>query len=183
MKRRSFNSAGHAHFLTFSCFHRRQFLTGDFARICLGESIEFARDRHDFALWAYVFMPDHVHLLIHPHRGQYSIGTILRDIKEQTSRRVIRHVRENTPWKLEAMKARQGRRMVHRLWQAGGGYDRNFFTGETIRKAIEYIEWNPVRRSLVVSPRDWEWSSARARSGMDNVPLTVDSLDITLPSA
>ncbi|MBD3298896.1 MAG: hypothetical protein GF341_09595, partial [candidate division Zixibacteria bacterium] len=68
MKRQRFNDPGHAHFITFSCFHRRQFLTGDFARACVRNAIDVARNRHEFALWAYVFMPEHVHLLIHPRK-------------------------------------------------------------------------------------------------------------------
>ncbi|HUU46006.1 MAG TPA: transposase [Acidobacteriota bacterium] len=68
MKRRFFNEPARAHFLTFSCFHRRQFLTNEFARMCLRDSLEFARERHGFALWAYVFMPEHVHLLLYPLR-------------------------------------------------------------------------------------------------------------------
>ena len=180
MKHRTFTDVGHAHFLTFSCFHRHQFLTSDFARRCLCDAIAFARARHNFALWAYVIMPEHVHLLIHPHREEYSIAAVLRDIKEQPSRRVIEWLRQETPWVLKKMEARQGRRVVHRLWQAGGGYDRNLFSGETIRRAIEYIEWNPVKRQLVECPCDWAWSSARARAGAADVPLSIDDIDVML---
>jgi putative transposase len=93
---------------------------------------------------------------------------------------VIQHVREQTPWKVEAMTARQGRRIVHRFWQAGGGYDRNLFTEETIRKAVEYTEWNPVRRNLVSNPCEWVWSSARARAGSCDVPLRIDPIEVAL---
>ena len=180
MKRRNINDVGHAHFLTFSCFHRRQFLASDFARRCLCDAIDFARDRHELAVWAYVIMPEHVHLLIRPRREHHTITAVLRDIKEQPSRRVIQSFRQNTPWKIEMMKARQGQRTVHRFWQAGGGYDRNLYSGETIRKAIKYIEWNPVKRRLAAIPCDWEWSSARARTGATDVPLTVDAINVAL---
>jgi len=121
-------------------------------------------------------MPDHVHLLIHPTQQDYSMSKILRDIKEQPARRAIRLRRETSPSRLESMRARQGEREVHRLWQAGGGYDRNLYDPEAIVKAADYIEWNPVRKGYVASPLDWIWSSARARAGMDNAPLGVDPL-------
>ena len=176
----SFNDPGHAHFLTFSCFHHRQFLAEEFARHQLAEAISFARERHDFALWAYVFMPNHVHLLIRPRREAYSMSHILRDIKEQPSRRVIRHWRNNTPWRLKLLQARQGKRLVHRFWQAGAGFDRNLHTGKWIEQTIQYIEWNPVRRGYVVTPCDWMWSSARARNGESGVPLLIDPVLVTL---
>jgi putative transposase len=180
MKPEPFNDANHVHLLTFSCFHRRQFLTDDFARQCLAHAIDFARAGHDVALWAYVFMPEHVHLLIHPRCTEYSIGDILRDIKEQPARQAIRRWRERSPWKLEQMKARQGKREVHRLWPAGGGYDRNLYSQDKINKAIAYIEWNPVRRGMVEEPLQWRWSSARARAGLDDVPLAVDPVNSSL---
>lgn len=173
--RRSFNDPGHAHFLTFSCFHRRQFLAEEIARRALADSIAFARERHAFELWAYVFMPEHVHLLIYPLKSDYSMADILRDIKEQPARRVIRHWKESTPWLLKLMEARQGTRLIHRLWQAGGGFDRNLHSSHLVIRAINYIEWNPVRRGLVKSAEDWVWSSARARTGESEVPLRVDT--------
>jgi REP element-mobilizing transposase RayT len=108
MPRRAYNDPGHAHFLTFSCYHRHQFLTDDRVRMWLTDSIGIARTRNDFTLWAYVIMPDHVHVLIHPRWEEYSISKILRDIKEPVSHRVVRQVRETAAWKLKLMKARQG---------------------------------------------------------------------------
>jgi putative transposase len=178
--RRFFDDPAHAHFLTFSCFHRRQFLTGEFARLSLADAIQFARERHDFAVWAYVFMPNHVHMLIYPRRTEYSMSSILRDIKEQPARRVIRHLKANTPWLLKLMRSRQGKRIIHRFWQTGGGFDRNLYSGHLIERAIHYIEWNPVRRGYVATPCDWIWSSARARSGGRNVPLKIDPVLVTL---
>ena len=39
-----------------------------------------------------------------------------------------------------------------------------------------YIVLNPVRSKLVYHPRDWRWSSYRARAGEEETPtfLTVD---------
>ncbi len=177
MDRESFNIAGHAHFLTFSCFHKRQLLTDDRVRHWLAQSINECRDVEQIALWAYVFMPDHVHLLICPKSDDYSMAKILRRIKEPVTHRLVRHWTENAPGKLESIKAGQGQRIVHRMWQAGGGYDRNLTSWESIAKAIDYIEWNPVRRKYVDQPEDWMWSSANARVGKEQVPLAVDPVE------
>ncbi len=65
-KRRTYNDAGHALALTFSCYRKYKFLAAERACLWLAESIEAARMDLDFDLWAYVFMPDHVHLIIRP---------------------------------------------------------------------------------------------------------------------
>lgn len=180
MALRVYNDPGHAHFLTFSCFHRRQFLTNHLVRTWLSQAIDTARQEHDFALWAYVFMPEHVHLLIHPHRDRYSISNILREIKLPVARSWVAHLHKTNPQRLLSMKARQGKRVVHRLWQAGGGYDRNLFNWEAIARTVDYIEWNPVTRGLVSNPSEWLWSSARARAGKSNAPLGIDSFDVSV---
>ena len=55
---------GHAHAMTFSYFRRQPFLTKDRSRGWMIEAIRRARDEHRFHLWAYVIMPEHLHLLI-----------------------------------------------------------------------------------------------------------------------
>ena len=35
------------------------------------------------------------------------------------------------------------------VWQAGGGYDRNFWPPKAIHASIRYTEENPVRTGLV----------------------------------
>jgi REP element-mobilizing transposase RayT len=79
--RRSYNEPGHAHELTFTCFHRYRFLATE--RTCgwLAEAIEEARVDKDFALWAFVFMPEHAHLIVWPRQVVYEISDILKAIK------------------------------------------------------------------------------------------------------
>ncbi len=72
-----YNLPGHAHFLTFSCFGRRPFLSRDRSRGWMIDAIALARERHGFDLWAWVIMPEHVHLLIFPRRETYEISAIL----------------------------------------------------------------------------------------------------------
>jgi hypothetical protein len=65
-------------------------------------------------------------------------------------------------------------RRVFRFWQAGGGFDHNVFREKTVAAIVDYIHANPVRRSLVDQPTQWEWSSARFWDGCSNVPLRMD---------
>ena len=45
-----------------------------------------------------------------------------------------------------------------RLWQHGF-YDFNIFSDEKLLEKLDYIHSNPVRAGLVLSPRDYKWSS------------------------
>jgi putative transposase len=175
MRRPTVNVPGHAHELTFSCFHRFAFLKAEHTCQWLADAIDEARVEMDFALWAYVFMPEHVHLMIYPWRTNYDIRLIRHAIKEPVGRKAIKHLRDHAPHWLRRVTVRRGKRLERRFWQAGGGYDRNVWELATALAMIEYIHNNPVRRGLAVQPSDWKWSSAGWFEGKNS--LRPDAID------
>jgi len=58
--RRRYNGLGDARELTFSCFHRYQFLARDRTRHWFIDELIAARAKWRFLLWAYVIMPEHI---------------------------------------------------------------------------------------------------------------------------
>jgi len=38
-------------------------------------------------------------------------------------------------------------------------YDFNVWSGDKITEKLDYMHLNPMKRGLVVHPRDWPWSS------------------------
>jgi REP element-mobilizing transposase RayT len=106
---------------------------------------------------AYVFMPDHVHLLIRPSRETYKIADILKSIKQGVSRRAL-----------------NAGLIQDVLWEPGGGHDRNIFTEESRANAINYIHMNPVRKGLCSDMIEYRWSSARAVLLDDEGEIGVD---------
>ncbi len=171
------NDAGHAHELTFSCYRNQPFLSKD--RTCgyLVDAILAAKAKHVFDLWAYVFMPDHVHLIIYPQQESYSIPTILHAIKRPVSRRAIAYLKSENPDGLRLL-ATGAQRDPYRFWQKGGGYDRNIRKLSTIMEMIRYIHNNPVRKNLVALPDQWHYSSAAdwQKTGHGPLPIDFDSL-------
>ena len=153
-----YNEPGHAHSLTFSCKGRCPLLASDAAKQLLVESLATARQRHRFDVWAYVIMPDHVHLLIWPRQPDYSISEILRAIKRPMSFRAHQ----------EGLVTEPG------FWLPGGGYDRNITAPEAVHAEIAYIHANPVRKGLCVKPEDWRFSGAAFWLGRHDVPLEMD---------
>lgn len=138
------------------------------------EAIGSAQQSQLFDLWAYVFMPEHIHLLVWPQEG-VQISGILKAIKQPVAVVAVRYVKTCAPEFLEQMKDLQPNgRYTHRFWQRGGGYDRNLWTIQAIHEKIQYIHANPVRRGLVASACDWLWSSWQAwENGVDS-PLRID---------
>ena len=173
-----FDQPGDAHFLTFSCYRRLPLLLERQAPERFVAALGRARDKHDFDLWAWVIMPEHVHLLIRPRRPEYRIASILADVKRSVGMEMLADFRKTNPSLLARLFVREGRRLRHRFWQAGPGTDRNVFEPATALRIMEYIHNNPVLRGLVAAALDWQWSSARAWAGWSDVVLSVDR---TLP--
>jgi putative transposase len=178
---RRINEPGHAHELTFSCFHRLRLLSRDRTRRWLIDAIEQARRRAHFDLWAYVIMPEHVHILVSPRESDYDVSRILWRIKRPVALHAIGYLERNAPeWLPRLTVRRRDGKVERRFWQAGGGYDRNITEIRTVYHVLEFIQQNPVRRGLCFRAEDWEWSSARWYAGIRPVPLEIDQ---TLPRA
>ncbi len=88
--RKNINEPGHAHELTFSCYHRFPFLSRERPCEWLVNSIGQARVHLEFDVWAWVFMPDHVHLIVHPRRQKYDMATIQEPEKHNRERLLSR---------------------------------------------------------------------------------------------
>jgi len=116
-----------------------------------------AAERRDYNLFAYVVMPNHVHILIEPLE---ELSTIMCWLKGRTARLANRILeRKNQPF-----------------WQ-DESYDHWIRTAKEFNETIHYIENNPVRAKLVELPEDWRWSSAchyqedrEAATGLERPP-------------
>jgi len=177
---RRYNIRGHAHYLTFSCFRRQPFLLKDRSCQWVVDAIRRARVRHNFHLWAWVLMPEHVHLLLWPQHQDYDISTILVSLKKPVTNAALRYLTRHAPQFIVHLLDRQPNgKCTRRFWQRGGGYDRNLWSAQEVWEKIHYIHMNPVRRGLVERPEQWLWSSAPDYLGLRStsvLPLDRQSL-------
>ncbi len=158
-----YNTPGHARELTFSCYRRSDYFTDPVACEMFRQVLSEARVQSRFRIWAYVIMPNHVHLLLWPLEPKYDIAKIDSGIKGITSKRYAKHLLETNRAKYDEFILKSRGKDMFRFWQHGGGFDRNLWNAKAIHNAIEYIEANPVRRGLVFGPEEYRWSSAYAR--------------------
>jgi putative transposase len=175
-KRRSYNEPGHAHALTFTCYHGFKFLSAERTCLWLAQEIETARVELDFALWAFVFMPEHVHLIVWPRRPVYEVASILQAIKEPVGRRATSYLSRHAPVWLARITQGRGQSSERHFWQRGAGFDRNITEPRTLLSMIDYIHLNPVRRGLVDRACDWCWSSAAWFEGLEGCTLVPDQI-------
>jgi putative transposase len=177
---RRYDIPGDAHGLTFSCYQRLPLFSRERSCMWMLEVLELGRTRQQYDLWAYVIMPEHVHIILWP-RLEVRIASILTTLKQSVAKRALLWLQREAPAFLTRLEDRQpnGRR-CYRFWQRGGGYDRNLRTIADIYRNIEYVHANPVRRELVSAPEDWQWSSYRAWQTGEDRPIAVDRA--SLPS-
>ncbi|HXI22252.1 MAG TPA: transposase [Pyrinomonadaceae bacterium] len=102
-------------------------------------------DSERYRLYAWVLMPNHVHVILTPAIG-WSLSRIMKDLKSFTSR--------------EANKI-LGRR--GQFWMEDY-FDRYVRDAKHFASATAYIENNSVKAKLCTKPEDWPFSSAWFRS-------------------
>jgi len=182
-RNKKYNIAGHLHFLTFSCYNRQPLLTNDPWRRWLADSIQAKCVEFDFDLWAYVFMPEHVHLLLKPRLEIYDLACFEKSFKLSWTRKMILHLSKIKSPLLEKFRTKNG----IRLWQPGGGHDLNIWSMKKAIEKAQYCHNNPVKRKLVKSPEQWKWSSFRwlELGHHESEPLSLapwdESLDTSEP--
>jgi putative transposase len=159
---RHFHEAGHLHELTFSCYRRMPLLTNDTWREKLARCLEAAGEETAMELVGFVFMPEHVHLLVSPTVANPSIGRYLARVKQPFSAQLKGVLAQRDSRLLARLTVRErSGKTCFRFWQEGPGLDRNLFSPEAISSSLEYIHNNPVTRGLCRRALDWKWSSAR----------------------
>jgi putative transposase len=174
--RTNINEPGHAHELTFGCYRRFPFLKAERVRDGLAEAIQNAKASVQFQLWAYVFMPDHVHLIVWPTEADYDIARIRKAIKAPVACQAIAWMEQQAPRWLTRITRNRGGQTERLFWQSGGGCDRNITSSEALERMMDYVHANPVRKGLVARPSDWKWSSAGWCERRSPGPLAVDPI-------
>jgi putative transposase len=132
-----FQKAKALHFITFSCFHRLPFLVSPATKETFEFDLEPTRARHQARVYAYVVMPEHIHLLIN-EPPLILVAQFLKALKQITSRKL---------------------RGDHRQFWQERYFDANIYGAKARSEVIRYIHRNPAKRGLAASPEQYRWSS------------------------
>jgi REP-associated tyrosine transposase len=173
-----FHSPDAAYFICFATVNWVDLFTREIYFDVLARSVDYCRKNKGMELFAYCFMPNHVHMIFRSIK-EYPSG-LIRDFKGYTSRMLLKTIQENPKesrkeYLLEMFKkAGVDKRNVekYQLWQHHN-QPIELYSNKVIEQKINYIHMNPVEEGLVTSSIDWKYSSARNYSG-DQTVLEID---------
>lgn len=170
-----FDHQGTVRFITFSCVHRWKLLIDPAIISIIFEEIDSARNKHNFAIYGYVIMPNHVHLVMYP-RSPIDIARVIGEIKSRSARRIFDYWRNRENPLVDRLKSDDRGRNRHVLWLPKC-YDHNCRTIETVTEKVHYCHNNPVKAGLATSPREWKWSSFHWYHGDKSGLLAMDDFE------
>ncbi len=133
-----------------------------------------ARRSGGFALYAYVIMLDHLHVITD---SALSPARTLQFINGITSRRIIDYLKEHN-YEASLKKLRHETRPRHYSYSLWDHHPdaRLLLTEKMLMQRVHYTHQNPVRAGLVEKAEDYRWSSIRCWTGntLDDEPLRMD---------
>ncbi len=122
----------------------------------------FAGER--FRLWAYVIMPNHVHVLLEPKAEWVQrLEAELEEFCDDTHN--VRGILSPLMKSLKGYTGKEANRILNRrgsFWQRET-YNHWVRDESEFRRIVYYIEKNPEKAGLVSQPQDWVYSSAHDR--------------------
>ena len=168
----SWNTPGHLHALTFTVHNRVPVFNDSRCAERMVHSILATAKAHELKVYSYVVMPDHVHIVLHPHREEYRMDQVLHFLKRRSSSNVLGYLRSVGDPALDQLVHRRGDGKTEpRFWLRGGGYDRNLYKDRTIKMVLDYVHNNPVRKGLCEDATHYPWSSAEAYYAEDETRI------------
>lgn len=145
----------------------------------LAHSVEHCRKAKGMEVFAYCFMPSHVHLVFRSANEDPS--GLLRDFKGFTARKMIKEIEGNPResrkewllWMMERAGSKNGNVTKRQFWQQHNK-PIELWSGKVIKQKIDYIHNNPVEQGFVTDPCHWKYSSAR-NYAEDPTVLSIDN--------
>jgi REP-associated tyrosine transposase len=126
--------------LTFCTWKRRRLFEDTRAVAETQAHVQRTATEESFAVLAYCFMPDHVHLLVRGVTEKSDLRRFVKSSKERSGRTYRK-------------------RFGDRLWQEGY-FERVLRNPGDARECAEYIVNNPVRAGLVANATEYEYAAA-----------------------
>ena len=152
--------AGHRlRFITTTCNDWLPLFINEVCYRILSDSLNFVNEKYRVHTLAYVFMPNHIHLILLFEDGEV-ISSYMRDFKKFTSGEIRREIeRQGRVDLLQKIKYKT-KTQLYKVWQ--DRFDDFYLLNEKIFLIkMNYIHQNPVRKGLCETVSDYRYSSGR----------------------
>ena len=162
------------YYLTSVAKDRLPVFRADEIKVITCAALNEARRLGKFGLYAYVIMPDHLHVVTD---SSLSSACTLQFINGITGRRVIDYLKaHNHDLSLRKLQHEiRPRHYRYSLWDHHPNA-RLLLTEDMLMQRVNYTHQNPVRAGLVSHTEDYRWSSVRCwnRRILEDEPLKMD---------
>jgi putative transposase len=137
------------------------------------ESWLHLRQHYGMKLYGYVIMEEHLHFLAQADRLDQCLAVFM----EQTAKLAVEYLQEQQPKRFPGLLSAGGASEAEyrRFWQLPPEVE-NVYGAEAVRKTLDYIHINPVKRGYVDKPVNWRYSSARDYAGEAGL-IEIDRVD------
>ena len=129
----------------------------------LADALQFQIKKHNLTIYAYVFMLNHLHMIL---SAPDLIG-VIRDFKKFTTYQIKLSLCANEPRVLNLLKDEKDK---FQLWQPDN-MPIVIESKNVLLEKLNYIHNNPVKKQYVDLPEYWHWSSANPNSPIPIAPI------------
>lgn len=161
-----FHNPSAVYFVSFATVYWIDVFTRQAYFNILEQSVAHCRKEKGMELYAYCFMPSHIHFIF--RSSQEEPACLLRDFKKYTSKKVLEAIEENPQesrkewllWMFEKAGKEKSNVSKYQFWQHHNKPIELWSTA-VIKQKLDYIHNNPVKEGFVTQPTQWKYSSAR----------------------
>jgi putative transposase len=152
------------YFVTTSAASRDHLFRMESTRRLIADSLDCMRLRRRIKLFAFVVMPNHVHVIVQCNADD-PLSDVMRDFKKHTAGRLVlyhaarRDHRELARFRVAVQRTGRQRR---RIWE-DGYLAKAVWSPAFLQQKLDYVHYNPCQShwNLAPAPQDYVWSSAR----------------------
>ena len=150
------------YFVTTNAVQHTHLFKRDVIKRILIDSFYYLRTDGRMKLFAFVIMPNHIHLIA-KFSEENSLANVMRDFKKFTARQIFGQnlAEENTKTLAFLRKEGKAVKQEYKVWE--DGFDaRDIFSTKFLQQKMDYIHHNPCQPQwkLVDAPEDYLWSTA-----------------------
>jgi len=161
--RKKYNDA-QCFFVTTTCYGFKHLFLDDRYYTVLKESLLFLNEKYKAELFAYVLMPNHIHLVINFIEENH-LSAYMRDFKKFTAYRIRKLIElDGRKGLLSEIMFERGKQKF-KVWQDRFD-DVVLETEDVLTTKIEYIHFNPVKAKIVSHQEKYAYSSANFYSSV-----------------
>lgn len=158
-------------FVTTTCHKKLPLFLNNSYYQELADSLLFLNKKYDASIVAYVFMPNHIHLILYFHI-ENNLSNYMRDFKKYTASVIRRKIEIDGEINLFESIKYEIKEQKFKIWM--DRFDDLYINQrDTLETKIEYIHNNPVKKNMVKRPEEYYWSSAGFYHNSMNLPIPI----------